>query len=245
MNCMGGFFYNMGRAAGQKLRKGKWVWQTVGGTDEQIIAAELAVGRDLAAAMREQLGVDPSEKLQRGVRGIGDALAAHVKNRLRRFDFTVIEHPEPNAFALPGGFVMITRRLIDLLEGEPDEVAFVLGHEMGHVIKQDPMGRIMTDTALGAAMRVVPVAGAAGGWIKGQGMRLMQSAYSQDAEFLADRFGLSLSTVAGYDPEGGVRMLNRLWKISEPPEPIPLGEYFATHPPFATRIKRLQRVGSV
>jgi predicted Zn-dependent protease len=233
-------FRKLGELAGPKVRKATWVWQSVTGSEEDILKAEAEVGRDLAAAMKQGLGVDPDPDLAANIRAIGNRLVATVADRRRSFDFTVLLHEEPNAFALPGGSIFITRPLIELIAGEVNQVACILGHEMAHVIKQDPMNRLMSDTAIGAALKAVRLAGPVGNWVSSTGAQLMRSAYSQDQELFADRLGARLAHAAGYDPRAALHMLKALSMLhTEHPE-IPLAEYFATHPPFRTRIAELE-----
>ena len=236
---MGGFFYNLGRMAGPKVRKGKWVWRSLTGDEGEILAAEHEVGRDLAAAFAEELGVERDPAIRRYVSSIGDALARRVSNKQRTFRFTVASGGDPNAFALPGGEVFISRSLLGLIGGERDPLAFILGHEMAHVIKQHPMERVLSDAALASAARTVRLGGVAGQWVKGKGVQLMRSAYSQDRELTADKLGARLAQAAGFDPAGAIHLLERLKAISRESDQ-PLSEYFSTHPPFDQRIAALR-----
>jgi len=235
-----GFFYKLGQWFGPKVRKGRWVWASATGSEADILEAERAVGADLAAALRHDLGVDASEAERRRVQQLGAALAACVKNKHRRFDFEVIGGEGPNAFALPGGFVFITRPLVDLVGEADDELAFVIGHEMGHVIRHDPMRRIVGDATLSAVVQALPTTrGVAGYVLKSSTMKLLSSAYSQERELLADKFGARLSRAAGHRDDAGPRLLRRLSDVSGG-DGGALSEYFATHPPFDKRIDALR-----
>lgn len=237
---MGGLFYNLGRLAGPKVRKGKWVWRSLTGDEAEILAAEEEVGRDLAAAFAHELGVETDPDARRYVSSIGTALAKHVSNKQRTFHFTIAAAGDPNAFALPGGRIFVSRSLIELIDADRDRLAFLLGHEMAHVIKQHPMERIVSDAALSTAMRTVRVGGLAGRWVRSTGARLMQSAYSQDRELLADKLGARLAQSAGFDPRGSIRLMEQLKEITRASNE-PLSEYFSTHPPFDLRIQELQQ----
>jgi len=223
------------------VRKGKWLWRSLTGDEGEIIAAEQEVGRDLAEAFINEMGADPDEAMRRTVRRIGRALSERVADRRRSFHFHVVTNGEPNAFALPGGYVLVTRSMIDLVGAGADETAFILGHEMGHVIKHHPMERIMSDAAMSAAMRTLRVGGMAGQWVRSTGLSLMRSAYAQDRELLADKLGAKLAMTAGFDPEGAIRMFEQLARRERAEDAPPLGEYFATHPPFGDRIGELRR----
>lgn len=239
---MADWFYKLGQQAGVQWRKSRWVWESLTGTDEDRLRAEEAAGNDMAEAFRAQLGIDADPPLAAQVQRMGEALVARVQNKRRTFTFTVLGGEDVNAFALPGGHVFITRKLIDLITatgGAEDDLAFVIGHEMGHVIKEHPMERMMSNQAIWAAARAVPVAGMAGQWIRSAGARMLQSAYSQEAELVADRMGGVLSRAAGYDEMAGVRMLERL-KEHHGRSDAHWMAYFDSHPPFDLRIEQLR-----
>ncbi|MEX2673176.1 MAG: M48 family metallopeptidase [Phycisphaeraceae bacterium] len=239
---MADWFHKLGQHAGVHLRKGRWVWESLTGTEAERLAAEEATGRDMAAAFREQMGIDAEFELAEQVQRVGQAMVARVRNKQRRFTFTVLGGDDVNAFALPGGHVFITRRLIDLIiatDGGEAELAFILGHEMGHVIKEHPMERMMSNQAIFAAARAVPVAGMAGQWIRSAGAKMLQSAYSKEAELVADRMGGVLSRAAGFDAMAGVHMLERL-KEHHGKAGDDWMAYFNSHPPFDLRIKQLR-----
>lgn len=238
---MPNWFYKLGQHAGVHWRKGQWAWQSLTGSEEDRLAAEEAVGHDMAEAFRAQLGVEADIPAAQQVQEVGERLVARVRNKQRRFTFTVLAGPQVNAFALPGGHVFITRPLLDLVAsrgGTEDDLAFVLGHEMGHVIKEHPMERMMSDQAIFAAARAVPVAGVAGQWIKSAGAKMLQSAYSQDAELVADRMGGMLARAAGFDAMAGPRMLQRLSEHHGHADDDWMA-YFNSHPPFDMRIENL------
>lgn len=132
---MTGFFYALGRMAGPRVRRAQWVWQSVFGTEDDILAAENLVGNDLAAEVLHQICLCPDEDLTRTVCGLGADLVRFLVNQRRRFHFYVIEMPSPNAFALPGGHVFVSRSILDLCRGQQDQMAFVLAHEMAHVVR--------------------------------------------------------------------------------------------------------------
>jgi Zn-dependent protease with chaperone function len=236
-----GFFYNLGRLAGPAVRKGAWFWRSLTGTEAQRIAAERAVGRDLADAVLRDLPLDEDAAARTLLSEVGAAVAARVRDKRRQFDFFLAAPGPPNAFALPGGFVVATRALLDLVGGERDELAFILGHEVAHVIREDPVERIMTDATVGAALRAAPAGRLYGAVVSPLAARFIQSAYSQDREFAADELGVRLARAAGFDPAGAVRMLFRLADRA-PQREGALAPYFSTHPPFAQRIREIRRL---
>jgi predicted Zn-dependent protease len=232
-------FYNLGRKVGPHVRKAKWVWQSMTGTEADAIKVENDVGRDLAHEVRRQLTPDGEAKIDKLLGQIASRLSDCVANRYRTFSFEAVKGGEPNAFALPGGFIFITRSLVELCGGEDDEVAFILGHEMAHVIRGHAMNRIIRNTAISTAARITPARGVLSGWIKTVGIQFLESAYSQDLESEADKLGVRLAAAAKYDPQAATRLLGRLAELSRPTQEIHLGQYFSSHPAYKTRIKNI------
>jgi predicted Zn-dependent protease len=236
---MGGFFYNLGRAVGPALRKGRWLYESVAGTEADALRAEYAVGRDLAQAFLAEMQADPDPAARQLVHDLGATLAGRIRNRQWRFQVTSVLGREVNAFALPGGFVFLTRPLLDLCGGDRDELAFVVGHEMGHVLHGHAMQRIMNGWALSAAGRALPVPGVAGGVLLHQVKGLLHLAYARDQELDADQTGVRLVHSAGLDPRAAIRLLRRLQQ--SPAGDVTLGGYFSTHPPVEMRVEALAR----
>jgi predicted Zn-dependent protease len=146
---------------------------------------------------------------------------------------TVLDHKMINAFALPGGFVVIFKGLIDQAE-TPDEVAAVLAHEIGHVVSRDPtrhalrsagsigiLGLLFGDFAGGAAVLFLTE-------------RLISATYSQQAETDADAFGYSRLEAANVSPAALGTMFGRL--RDEHGEGNELLNHFLSHPSLAERI---------
>ena len=166
---------------------------------------ETRIGDELAA---RYVSFDPpqtsaAQELERYVSQVGERVAAHTRRRLN-YRFHLIADPDfINAFALPGGHVFIGMGLIGQMTSE-DELAFVLGHELEHIDHYHAAERVQIEARLRnlnldvvAAIAQIP-------------MSLWQAGYSKEQEFEADREGLRLSVVAGYSPQGAVKMLARL-----------------------------------
>ena len=239
---MGGLFYNLGKKVGPKVRKAKWMWLSATGSEAETIAIEYEVGQDLAHEIRSQLGRSQDIQHTRKLSDTGQRLAGCVANRHRKFAFETIKGVEPNAFALPGGFVFITQSLLDLCRYDQDGVAFILGHEMAHIIRGHAMNRIVSNSAIRIASRAAPTRGLFSGWLRRVGVQFLESAYSQDMETEADRLGVHLVAAAGYDPKGGVQLFARLAKLNAPPDQIDLGSYFSSHPSFEIRIRNMNHL---
>ncbi len=242
---MPGFFFDLGGKASKALRQGNWMWQALTGTDVDRIAAEEAFGRDMALAVRAELNVPdgPTDPLRSPwLDAITADLAGRLKEKRRRFQATLVDPGEPNAFALPGGFLFVHRALLELCGWNRDEVAFVLGHEMAHVIHEHTFQRLVGGQGLAQVARAVPFGGPAALLVRQVGLALLTSAYSREQEFDADRFGIRLATAAGFDPKGGIRLLGRLRELAHRVPDAKLAAYFASHPPLAERIAVMTRI---
>ncbi len=237
---MSGLFYNLGKKVGPKVRRAKWFWQSMVGSEADAIKVEHEVGQDLSREIRRQLELDPDPQAEQILNETGNRLAGCVANKLRKFSFQTLKGAEPNAFALPGGFIFVTRSLLELCRWEQSEIAFILGHEMGHVIRGHAMARIISNSAIATASRAAPVRGVLSGWLRKVGVQFLESAYSQDLESEADKLGVRLVRAAGYDAGACVQLLSRLATLSKPVGQFDLGVYFSSHPPFKVRIQNIE-----
>lgn len=239
---MSSLFYNIGKMVGPRVRKIKWIWQSITASEADAIQAEHKVGQDLAREIRNRLELDTEPRAGRMLNKVGRHLAACVANKLRTFSFEVIKGTEPNAFALPGGFIFVTRSLLELCEWNQDELAFILGHEMGHVIRGHAMDRIITNSAIAVGAKATPIRGLLASWLGKVGVKFLESAYSQDLEFEADALGARLIVVAGYDPHAPTQLLSRLSELDQLAKQFSLGNYFSSHPAFDLRIHNVVRL---
>lgn len=236
---MSGFFFNLGRSVGSTMRQGNWMLASLTGSEADALRAEVEVGEDLARTMMTQMPPDEDAEVARFVNECGALLAGRVRDKGRGFCFRALRTKEANAFALPGGFVFVTRPLLELCEWDAHEVSFVLGHEMAHVLHGHAMQRVMQGLLVKAAGRLMPLRGLAGGLLFGQAAELVLKAYSREQEMDADLLGVKLVHSAGLDPRGAARLLARMSAV--PTTSGTLAVYFATHPPFEERIAGVNR----
>jgi beta-barrel assembly-enhancing protease len=238
---MGGLFYSLGRLAGPSIRKAKWVFKSVAGSQADAIAAEFEVGRDMAQGMREADQIVRDPVCERRLAEVGDRLADRLANRQRRFAFSVVRDPQVNAFALPGGFVFVTGPLFRLCGSVADELAFVLSHEMAHVVRGHAMDRIVNSAVMNAASRVGPAA-VVRSRVLGMGLSLLQNAYSQEQELEADEFAIRLMISAGFDPAAAIDVLTKLGQQGGGQTAAGPASYFSSHPPLPARLSRIHRL---
>jgi predicted Zn-dependent protease len=238
---MAGFFYNLGRLVGPKMRKAEWVLRSLTGSEAEAIVAEQAFGRDLARAFLAQLGHDSDSVVREHLDYLAAKLTAGLSDRRWGFRFLAVRAPELNAFALPGGFVLVTRRLLDLCAFDHAELAFVLGHEMGHIVKRHAIERLMANTLFNSMVSRLPAGGSVlRPHVAALLSTLLQQGYSREQELEADAFGARTARSAGFDPAGARRVLVRLASESAA-EPL-LSGYFASHPPLEVRLRHLEPV---
>ena len=224
------------------------MWQSMTGSEADAIKVEYEVGLDLAREIRQQLGPNQHRQASCGepqtdqiLNEIGNRLATCVANKSRRFSFETVNGAEPNAFALPGGFIFVTKSIVELCRYDKNEIACILGHEMAHIIRGHAMNRIVSNSAITAASRAAPIRGVLSGWLRKVGVQFLESAYSKDLESEADRLGVRLVAAAGYDADACVQLFTRLAKLKSPPNELDLGSYFSSHPPFKVRIENIKR----
>jgi len=238
---MSGLFFNLGRRLGRAavpaIRKGRWIWNGLTGTEEEALGAERALGAALAVEVRTITERSGDPRVERLVGELCLALSRCSGEPRRTFRAEVIRADSPNAMALPGGFLFVSLELVNLCEGSVDELAFVIGHEMAHVLLGHAWDRVLNQGLLKAASVVAGRAGLVGAWVRQQGVQSLQAAHSRQGEFEADQRGCQLAVAAGYDPAGALRMLGRIETLSKPPGL--LGSYFASHPPARERAARL------
>ena len=220
----------LGGQSRKPFRQAKWMWSWLAGTEAEAIQAEYEYGRECARQFAAQFsGKAPREK-QEVVAAVGSKLAGAVKDRRRQFHFSLVRAAVSNAYALPGGFVFITEPLLDLCAQDPDELAFLLGHEMGHVIRGHARSQLTARTFLNAVTARLAGAGL-------MLRQLLNQGYSRELELEADGEGARLAAAAGFDPRAAARALQRLERGAS--GNAGLMEYFSSHPPIAERVRKL------
>jgi beta-barrel assembly-enhancing protease len=237
---MASFFYRLGKMIGPQLRQANWVYRSLTDTEAEALRAESAVGRDLASALMHQMELDREPAVEAILVDLKYRLAQCLRKSQRRFQFLAVKAEEINAFALPGGYVFVTRALLELCQWNLDEMAFILGHEMAHIIQGHVMDRLVADSMIRATLgRLSLGGGLVGQPIFGLAATLLNKGYSQDQELEADRVGNQLAAHAGFDPTAAARLFARLRSLGG--DRSPLSGYFSAHPSLEVRIHYLNR----
>lgn len=222
----------------------------VTGEDELAFMSEpqeIAMGaRYYPEVIQLNNGTPPQDpQLQAYVGGVGQRLAKLSHRPNLPWQFTVVDSSQVNAFALPGGKICITRGLITKMNSE-DELAGVLGHEIGHVTARHAVSAytrrvLMAGAMLGLAIALsdndyspalLAAAGVAGG--------LMMLSYSRDQERQADELGYAYMTRAGYNPLAMVNTFN-LFKKMQKTEPSEVQGWLSSHPLPRERITAAEK----
>ncbi len=208
-------------------------------------AGEREIGAKEAKKVEQQIGLTDNPSLGAYVESLGQRLAAHSPRQDVPYQFYVVEMVEPNAFALPGGFVYVSRGLLPIVNSE-DELAGVVGHEIGHVAARHSVQRlsaaapfaivggvtgavtgIVSDNLSDAVMGITGLAGS-----------VFLAPYSRSQEREADTVGVDLAAASGYDPKGLSRFLQALevqdtLRKEKPKSP----SFFDSHPATPERVK--------
>jgi predicted Zn-dependent protease len=239
---MAAFFYKLGRKVGPSVRKVRWLWKSMTAEQAEAIRAEYAVGRDLAFEVKERIELDSGSKSSKAVNKVGDKLSRCAANKERRFSFAVYKAESPNAFALPGGFIFVSNSLLGLCEGLDDGLAFVLGHEMAHVIRGHAIERLVSNSAISIAAGALPARSAISGWLVKVGVNFFEKAYSRERELQADELGIRLVAAAGYNVDEGLKFISQLGQLTGSKGFAGVGKYFSTHPGFEERIENIKNL---
>jgi predicted Zn-dependent protease len=213
---------------------------------------EIAIGRENHPKILEKYGRYDAPGLQAYVQQVCDRLGANSHRANLIYRCTVLDSDEVNAFALPGGYVYITRGLLAYLNSEA-ELAAVLGHEIGHVTARHAVRQQSAATATGILASVI----AAGTGVQGSGDLLnvigtaIVRGYGREHELESDRLGAEYLARTGYDPNAMLDVIGVLKNQEEfekqrakeeDREPHIYHGVFATHPDNDTRLQQV--VGS-
>jgi len=206
-------------------------------------AQEIQLGRDSDAEIRKQMGVYGNAELQRYVESVGMRLAQTAHRPGLPWKFTVVDEPAVNAFALPGGFIYITRGILPYLRNEA-ELAAVMAHEVGHVDARHSAQQYSNQTLAGVGLAVGSVLLPHGGDVAGAAGEAMQLAFlknSRGDELQADQLGVGYAATSGWRPDAMPALLATLARIDAATgstRGVP--NWAMTHPPAADRVERVQ-----
>lgn len=204
---------------------------------------EIEMGREADAQVIASLGLYPDSALQRYVQELGTRLAQNSERPNLPWTFRVIDDPGVNAFALPGGFIYVTRGLMAHVMNEA-QLAAVVGHEIGHVTAQHSVHRMseqqLTQLGVVAGMMIKPDLQRYGDYVNA-GLGLLSLKFSRDDENQADHLGFRYMVRAEKDPREMIEVFDMLNRVTEAGGGSRVPEWLATHPSPTNRGERLQK----
>jgi len=208
-------------------------------------AEELAIGQQQDAEIRREMGVYDDPALQRYVDDIGQQLARASHRPNLPWSFTIVDSPAINAFALPGGYIYLTRGILAYLDDEA-ELAGVLGHEIGHVTARHAAQAYTRQAQAGLGLAILGIfvpATAPFADLSSAGLSVLFLRHGREAELEADRLGVEYGSGAGYDPAGVPRFLATLARVDALSERgVP--NWLSTHPDPGSRANKAEPVAS-
>ena len=202
---------------------------------------EIGIGKDVASRLLGAAPLVAHPGLQRYVNHVGRWLAAQTERPDLPWQFGVLESPNVNAFAVPGGTIFITKGLLDRMRNEA-ELAGVLGHEIVHVLRKHHLKAIqkgaqsaLAGDAMSAAL--LDRAGPARDKLISFGTEMYSRGLDKSDEFEADRLGVVIAARAGYDAYGLPSVLQTLQAMNAQDSALAL--MFKTHPAPGERLDTL------
>jgi len=205
-------------------------------------AEEIAMGQSAAADVNVSMGLYPDESLGRYVQELGAKAAAQSERPQLPWQFRVVDSPVVNAFALPGGYIYLTRGILAHLSSEAALMG-VVGHEIGHVTARHHVEQMSKQQLAGLGVglggiffpEVRPF-----GDVLGGGLGLLFLKFGRDAERESDRLGVRYSLALGYDPTDMARFFAVLGRLSGSERRLPA--WASTHPDPADRERTILRL---
>jgi predicted Zn-dependent protease len=204
-------------------------------------ARELEIGRELAALLVGSKPLHEDVALQRYVNRLGRWISLQGSRPNLPWTFAVLDDAGFNAFAAPGGYVFVTRGLVD--RADEAELAGILAHEITHVNRRHHLQALAAGARAGIATQAIAsqlrgAASAVSAQVLALGRKVYTSGLDKADEFEADREGVALAARAGFDPYGLPSVLQQLRaaRADDPLFTLTLG----THPPAQQRLEQLE-----
>jgi len=203
--------------------------------------SEDRIGRSAAAQILGAAPLHESTEAQRYLNLIGNAIARHAGSKYR-WRFAVVDSTSVNAFAAPGGYVLVSSGLLKLLDSE-HELAYVLAHEVAHVSRKHHHKVIKRQQLADIARRELQDGETDEDVLKVTQMsaQIYARGLDRNSEFEADRVGVEIMTRAGYDPAASVDVLAKLIALQGNDSRAEL--LFSTHPSPGERLDQLITAG--
>jgi predicted Zn-dependent protease len=246
---------------------GSMVVNPVTGQSERSVmdeSTEIAEGQKAHQQVLQEYSLYPSPAVQKYVNDLGQKLAAQSHRKQLKWHFTVLDSPEINAFALPGGYVYVTRGIMAYMESEAD-LAGVIGHEIGHVTARHGAQRATTQQTAGIGVFAASILGAVlesqglpgVGQLAGQVSQTVAAgyvaSYGREQELQADGLGAEYLSRTSYDPRNMVDVITVLKnqemfaadQAKAEGRPAPQrNDWLASHPSNDQRLEMITRLAA-
>src|SRR5215218_373404 len=193
---------------------------------------EIQMGKQAAQDVAQTIGLYNDPKVQAYVAGIGKRLAANSERPNLPWEFHVVDDASVNAFALPGGFIYVTRGLMSSINDEA-ELATVIGHEIGHVTYRHSVQQISKAQLAQLGLGIGSILSsdiARFGQLASAGLSILFLRYSRDAENQADQAGFRYALNQNYDVREMTKVFETLNRVGQASGGGKLPEWLATHP---------------
>jgi predicted Zn-dependent protease len=200
-------------------------------------AQEIEVGKQAKAAAAQEYGYYEEGRWSAMVDSMGKALASRSHRPDLPWEFHLLDDPTVNAFCAPGGFVYITRGIMQHLNSEA-QLAGVMGHEIGHATARHYARQASTQQLYGIGLGVGSIVSptvARYSSVVSQGLGVLFLKYGRDQENEADRLGVTYSVASGWDPREMPATYDMLSRIGESSGSARTPTYLSTHPDPAAR----------
>ncbi|MGI6092439.1 MAG: M48 family metalloprotease [Veillonellaceae bacterium] len=195
---------------------------------------EISIGRDVAKQLEKKYGLVEDPALQERVDRIGQSLVAVSDRKDIQYSFKVLNSKEINALAAPGGYIYVFKGLIDLMPSD-DELAGVIGHEVGHVVEKHTVKQIEKSMGMGILFGVL--FGDKGVALQNLAFNAIMAGYSRDDEREADKLGFVYAYNAGYNPYSMMMGLKKLSELNQNYQTT----LFSGHPEGRARVAAVQK----
>ena len=202
---------------------------------------EIAMGKEADPAIAAQMGLVDDSGLQAYVAGLGARVAAVGERPHLPWTFRVVDDPIINAFALPGGFIYVSRGILAHFNSEAELVA-VLGHEVGHVTARHSVSQMSKQQLAQVGLAVTSIAApklAQYSSLAGQGLGLMFLKFGRDDETQSDALGLRYMRRLQYDVRQMAGVYTMLGRVSAASGGEAIPSWLSTHPAPADREQRI------
>lgn len=198
---------------------------------------ELMIGKNMAQGIQKQNKLVKDKIMQERLDKIGQKIASVSDRNQLKYTFYIIESDEINAFALPAGYIFVNKGLIE--KANEDELAFVLGHEIGHVSARHSVKRLQSTLGINLLISVALRNPNYANIQQAVGVvyEIVALGYSRKDEYLADYLGVKYSIRVGYDPKAAFSLFEKMAKEQGKDQQL---VFLMSHPPLEKRIEKIQ-----